>query len=169
MPNLHQPGKNQSVLLDILHELTRELDADAILQKAVQSLARLGYWPNIGISVLTPDGRFWQTRASAQYSPGQVSALYPLDSGVIGRAYRTGQLQHIPDIRLDPDFITGESIHPAGSELAVPIRFEGQALGVLNLESPLKDVFTQPDIEFAVSIADAIAIALKNAQRFTAL
>ena len=67
--------------------------------------------------------------------------------GVIARAARTGESQLVPDTRVDedyiPTFIDGKTTTP--SELAVPIKSNGNVIGVINLESPMLDGFSVDD------------------------
>ena len=160
---------HQSVLYDMLRQLSRELDLDVIIQKAVYAIVQLNRWQSVGISLPTADGLYWQTRAEDRMAAGEVGVYHPIHSGVIGRTYRTGEIQLVPDVRADPDFFLGEDVDTVGSEMSIPIIFDGQTLGVMNLESDLREQFDRKDVAFAQSITAIIAIALKNAQRFAAL
>jgi PAS domain S-box-containing protein len=162
-------ASRQSVLYDVLRQLTRELDPDVIIQKAVSAIVQLNRWHSVGISLPSADGLFWQTRAEDRMPPGEVGVNHPIHSGVVGRAYRTGEIQLVPDVRADPDFFLGENVENVGSEMAIPIIFDHQTLGVMNLESDQRENFDHKDVAFAQSITAIIAIALTNAQRFTAL
>jgi PAS domain S-box-containing protein len=164
----HSPPR-QSALYNVLHQLTSELDPDVIIQKAVQAIVQINCWQSVGISLPTADGQFWQTRAEDRMAPGEVGKYHPIHSGVIGRAYRSGEFQLVANVRADPDFFLGEDVAAVGSELAIPIIFNGLVLGVINLESDQQAMFGRDDIAFAESISAIIAIALKNAQRFAAL
>ena len=159
----------QGVFTAMLDELTRELDEDVILQQALRAIIRLGRWQSIGLSLLCADGRHWQTRAEDRLDPGQVGTAHPLETGVVGRAYRTGQVQLVPDVHVDHDFFFPEGLATIASELVVPISFDGQVIGALNLESDQPNAFGPVDLDFAQAIARILAIALKNAQRFNAL
>jgi diguanylate cyclase (GGDEF)-like protein len=57
-----------------------------------------------------------------------------LDRGVIGRAVRSGSVQHVPDVTADPDYVQG--MRGMVSELVLPIHAGGEVVGVLNLEAP---------------------------------
>ncbi len=160
---------HQSIVYSMLERLTRELDPDMIVQQALRSILQLDRWQSVGISLPTPDGRFWQTRAEDRMAPGEVGVCHPIDVGVIGRAYQTGELQLVPDVRVDPDFFLGEGVAQVGSELVIPIIFDGQVIGAINLESAQTAAFDQDDVAFAISISQILAIALKNSQRFTSL
>jgi diguanylate cyclase (GGDEF)-like protein len=78
------------------------------------------------IYVLEHD-RLW---CVAQKGYDQIRDGFPLDRGIMARAVRTGELQFVPDVTLDPDFVAALSdLH---SEIAVPV---GDRLGVLNIET----------------------------------
>jgi PAS domain S-box-containing protein len=153
----------------VLHQLTSELDPDVIIQKAVSAIIQINCWQSVGISLPSADGQHWQTRAEDRMAPGELGKYHPIYSGVIGRAYRTGETQLVANVQADPDFFLGEDVGSIGSELAIPISFNDQVLGVMNLECDQPEVFGPDDVTFAQSIAAIIAIALKNAQRFAAL
>ena len=157
--------RRYATLFDFSHQLTRELEADAITQQAVSAITELGYWQSIAISLLSSDGKSFQDSAHNMMEK-DLFAPHPIDAGIVGRAYRTSEIQHIPDTSADLDFFGSEETQ---SELAVPIKFEEQVFGVLNLESDQCGAFSEWDIAFAQSIAGTIAVALKNAEQFTFL
>jgi|GEM_PF-2706725 len=85
----------------------------------------------------------------------------PIGRGVVGRAARTGVVQVVLDVSRDPDFVR---INPATrAELAAPIRFGEQVLGVLNLESPHPSALRDLE-DVVVTLADQIAGALRMAR-----
>jgi signal transduction histidine kinase len=90
--------------------------------------------------------------------------VQPVENGVVGRAYATGQTQHVPDVRQDPDYVSGSPI--IRSELAVPLRRGDQILGVLNIESDSLDGFSEDDVRLAESLAEAVALAMTNASLY---
>ncbi|MFO7634481.1 MAG: PAS domain S-box protein [Caldilinea sp.] len=160
-------SSQQPMLYQFLSELTSQLDPDVIAWKAVNLLLGLNRWQSIGISMPSPDGQSWQTRAEDRMVEGEFGAFHSVDSGVIGRAYRTGEIQHVPDVTRDPSFFLGEDVTQVGSELAVPIKHKDRVLGVLNLESDQPYAFGADDISFAASLTEAIALALENARLYS--
>ncbi len=71
--------------------------------------------------------------------------------GVAGRCARTGQAQLVKDVRIDPDYVTGNDA--VRSEYLVPIRHRARLLGVLNLESADPGLFSPG----ACAMFDAVA------------
>jgi diguanylate cyclase (GGDEF)-like protein len=65
---------------------------------------------------------YWQTRDGI-----------PPTSGIIGRAFRTGDEVLVEDVRRSPDYL--EAIPGVLVELAVPVRCGGKVVGVVNAES----------------------------------
>lgn len=59
--------------------------------------------------------------------------LWPVQAGVVGRCFRTGETQWVQAADQDHDYAT---VNPrVQAELAVPIRFRERVFGVLNLET----------------------------------
>jgi diguanylate cyclase (GGDEF)-like protein len=89
---------------------------------------------------------------------------WSIERGVVGLCVRSGRTLLIPDVSLEPSYIP---LNPGvKSELVVPIRFQGQVLGALNLESSSPDVFGPANVlafeAFAVQVAGAIHMASVN-------
>lgn len=56
--------------------------------------------------------------------------------GVVWRAARTGQGQFVEDVRSDPDYLMSDAeVH---SEIAVPVRRQGEVALVLDVEFPAR-------------------------------
>jgi len=96
---------------------------------------------------------------------------WSVELGVVGRAFRTGVEQWLPAVQLDPDYTR---VNPrVVCELAVPIRFRKQTLGVLNLESAEVESFGGMERLAIRTLCDqaagAIHLALTNQQLELAL
>jgi len=79
-----------------------------------------------------------------------------------GRAVRTGRTQLVNDTSGDPDYFPGDGAdrYTMLSELCVPLVYEGEALGTINLESRRPGRFTAEDVEVAEAFAGEIAGAV---------
>lgn len=94
------------------------------------------------------------------YKPGpQTTPKLPLDGpGITIRSIREGRTIYVPDVNVDPDFVKGDI--EAKSELVAPFRLRGRIIGVLNLESLLRDGFSAEDIKLAEALASHISATL---------
>lgn len=81
--------------------------------------------------------------------------------GITGRTFLTGKPQLVNDVSIDPDYIVSEPTTSAN--LAVPIFVEGQVAGVIVLDHPQKDAFTEEDLQVLSSLAAQAGLALRNA------
>lgn len=87
---------------------------------------------------------------------------YPLDGpGVTVRAVNTGEIQYIPDVSKDPDYVNQYS-DVVSSELAVPVKIRGEVVAVLNVESEKYDAFTHEDQELVHILAEHAASSLER-------
>lgn len=87
-------------------------------------------------------------RWGAGEDTGQVIVgewLVDLD-GVCGRAFRTGDVVLVPDVRLEPDYRTFPGSRTR-SELAVAVSAHGRPIGVVNIESPWIGHYGIEDLE----------------------
>jgi diguanylate cyclase (GGDEF)-like protein len=83
---------------------------------------------------------------------------WPVSRGIVGRCIRMAQTQFVLDVTQDPEYV---DVNPSVvSELAVPIRFRDEVLGVLNLESRTSDVFTPANVLAFEAFADQVAGAI---------
>jgi len=69
----------------------------------------------------------------------------PLDKGVCGAAARTKEIQIVPDVHLFPGHVACDGA--SASEIVLPLIRENQVLGVLDLDSPMKERFSREDAE----------------------
>ena len=98
-------------------------------------------------------------------------------TGVIGRVMRTGQLQLVPDVTLDPDYRSAND--GVRSEISAPLFAGGELIGVVNLEDPQVGGFDEADRSTLVLVAERLAGAIalgrdrraltERAARFAAL
>ncbi len=96
--------------------------------------------------------------------PQIVHTAWPIASGVVGRAVRTGRSFFLTDVRTDPDYV---ALSPdTRSEMVVLLRKEDRILGVINLESPEVGRFDQATLDFISQLATQAVIALDNAQLY---
>jgi PAS domain S-box-containing protein len=85
---------------------------------------------------------------------------------VIGRVARTGEPELLPDVTVDPDFLS--AARGVVSEITVPITKDDQVLGVLNVESTDVSPLTESDLCLLSSMAHQVSVAIQNAQLYQA-
>ncbi len=87
-----------------------------------------------------------------------------IERGIMGRVVRTGQMSRVRDVRADPDY---RGILPATrSQLTIPIVREGASIGLINLESPEPDAFSDEQVAFVTRLLDHASVAIANARLY---
>ncbi|KJV09361.1 hypothetical protein VZ95_11945 [Elstera litoralis] len=76
----------------------------------------------------------------------------PVGRGVCGTAIAEGKTQVVPDVHAFPGHIACDAA--SRSELVIPLLWDGRALGVLDLDSPLPDRFDAQDTAGCATLID---------------
>ncbi len=164
-------AQRQATLYGVLRAVGDQLAPEAVARAAVEAIGQLvgtqATWPSVSIALPDRDRQAWVNYAARGSLTASLGRRLPMSHGIIGRAFRTGQPQYVPEVEADADYVEG---HPTShSELAVPMRRGERVLGVLNLESERPGAFTPEDMLLAESLADAVAFALDNANLYQAI
>jgi CheY-like chemotaxis protein len=90
----------------------------------------------------------------------------PEGEGVTGFVAATGRPHLCPDTGADPLYLPGAA--GARSSLTVPLIYQDQVVGTLNVESPEPDAFGPDDVRFAELFAREVAEALHTLELLSA-
>jgi GAF domain-containing protein len=158
-------------LLELVSQVARsaldDLPQEVLLHRVLALLA--ARYTAIEATVLLESGLKGHLEVAAHIGGSSPSTLrgklWPIERGVVGRCFRTGEPQRIGDVERDPDYT---AVNPAvRAELAVPIRGRERVFGVLNLEADNPAAFDELNRLLLRTLADQIgtAIELALAQR----
>ncbi len=166
---IHQSLSQRAAILEMINRLSQgALDAHG-LEQAMSNIAhflRDRFDLVICLVLLLETHKPYlkvQARAGVSFGQDSPGTQWPLDRGILGRAARTGESQFVPDVSKDNDYIVGNEA--VRSEFVVPIRCNGQFLGLLNLESANIELFS----EFNRNAIESIALQLGSTINAVAL
>ncbi len=116
------------------------------------------------IYLRTQDGNFEQRAAWGPKSPDGIEIINPLrlepGEGIVGWAALTQDTQLVEDTTADDRYVP--DVGARGSELAVPIVFAGETLGVIDSEHGDKHFFTETDADVVAAIAAIVAGMIRS-------
>jgi L-methionine (R)-S-oxide reductase len=151
------------LLASVAQRLSAVLDPEALMLTAAQTIqARMNH-TYVAVVVLDEDGApvgRWAGRTGVgRRSPGR--ALGP-PGGVIGRAIRRKAPQVVKDVAQDPDYLA--DVSGTRSEMVVPLLEGGVAVGAIDFQSEAEDAFDLDDVVAGETVAEFLAVALRNAR-----
>lgn len=143
-------------------------DIDVVLDRAADAIHELLQFENVDIPLVDPADRgvlVVNARAGESRRCNlQDGRRLPITNGVMGAAARERRTQRVDDITLDPRYIPPPGQSPHGAELAVPILFGDEVLGVLNVEGTR--AFDELDQQSLEVIAEHLALAIRSTRLF---
>lgn len=159
-----------TALQRISRQLSSTLELDRLLPMIIEETVTATPAANGSLLLLDEQTGKLSLRASFGYTDDQVIAYQELDfdeaETITGTVFRTGKPVIIPDVSQVPNYYC--IVPETRSELAVPIRSGDDVVGVLDLEARALSAFSEEDIRFLEAIAEQAALALANAQLYTA-
>lgn len=88
------------------------------------------------------------------------------DTGLVPLAARSVKPQVINNVKESPDHFENPLLKETRAEMTLPMRVGSQLVGVLDLQSIQVDRFGEDDVRVFTSLAEQIAVAIRNAQLF---
>jgi signal transduction histidine kinase len=120
---------------------------------------------HVAILLLESEGNTLCLEAGVGYPPDLIGNLrLELGQGITGYVARYGQPALVPDVRLDPRYYEGTP--DTRSELCVPLVVGPWVIGVLNVESPQPNAFTEDDQRLLSTLASNLAVLVERARLF---
>ena len=151
----------------LLHHITTSAASGTTLEEALDSAVR-GLQVTLGgdrVSILMPDAekKNLTFHASVGYSEEAIRNMtIPIGSGITGWSAAHQRLLRVDDVRKDPRYIQISA--NTRSELAIPLIFRNELLGVLNVESEEVAAYDEHDEEMLGTLAGSLAAIIANAR-----
>lgn len=97
---------------------------------------------------------------------GGHSLSLDLTNGLVIRAYHSGKIVRVDDVRQSSDWLPNILLPDTRSEMAVPIMVDGQVLGVLDVQENRVAGFDEGDASLLKTLANQVAVALRNSRLY---
>jgi GAF domain-containing protein len=168
--DLQKRAKHLALVTEVSRDITTILDLDELLQKVASLIQeRLGY-PHVHLFSVHPNRRrIYHEAGSGRRGSALEGYSLDLDSpiGLIPWVASHGESVISNDVTIEPRYKPSE-LPPENtlSELVVPLTYDGQVLGVLDIQAEYKGAFTEDDRLICEALADNIAAAIHNADLY---
>ncbi len=87
-------------------------------------------------------------------------------TGIVGAVAENGKARIALDVGSDATYFDNPDLPQTRSEMALPLNFRGETIGILDVQSVKPGAFTESDASTLSILADQIAIAIENARLF---
>jgi len=159
--------------LQFISEISRIISAEQQLDILLPLITRLISerfdFYHAGIFFVDETRRF--ARLQAANSEGGQKMLarrhqLEIGTGLVGTVMQTGKPRIALDVGTDAVFFNNPDLPNTRSEMALPLNYRGDTIGVLDVQSTQPNAFTESDANTLSILADQIAIAIQNARLF---
>jgi len=145
-------------------------DLDTLLPRIAQVVSEQFNVYHTGIFLLDDKREFAILRASnSEGGKKMMTREHKLEvgqTGIVGFVTATGQPRIASDVGADAAFFNNPDLPNTHSEITLPLRYAGQIIGALDVQSSESNAFDQDDIEVLITLADQVATAIKNTLMF---
>ena len=150
----------------LLHHITTTAASGTTLEEALESAVN-GLQVTLGgdrvtILLANREKNSLEVKASTGYAEDITKLNIPIGEGITGWSAAHKRPLRIKNVNEDSRYILVSS--NTRSELAIPLVYRNELLGVLNVESELADAYTENDEEMLGTLGGSLAAIIANAR-----
>ena len=160
--HLDKKARKLTAIFEISKALNEQSDPAVLFQLIVDRATELMGASSGSIIRMDPESGTLLIEAERGLGPEVKNAIrLRVGEGVTGWVAREGEPLLVPDVRNDSRYVQA---NPAvRSEMAVPVKWGSEVMGVINLDHYQVGGFSEEDLELLTAFANAAAVALRNA------
>ena len=153
------------VLNDVSREISSILDVEELLRRTAELVKRVVDYQILSIMLYDEEQEIFRHRLDVKHGQrvqGKLRAA--ATEGLVGAAATLREPVLVPDVTADPRYLM---VNPeTRSELAIPMIHKGKVIGVLDLESPQLNYFTEGHVQTLSILAANLAVSVENARLY---
>ncbi len=167
---LKQRAAQLALINDIGSKVAAMLELDTVLDRAAHLVQGVFKYHHVAMFLLEND--VLKLRALS----GSYELYFPVDhtqqpsEGINGWVATHGKIVVANDVTLEPRYtslIAEYSVTQA--ELCLPIKIANQTVGILDIQSPHKHLFTENDVMAMETLTNQLAVAIENARLYESI
>src|SRR5215471_19862548 len=154
------------LLLEVADVVNTTLDLDTTLRRVAELVRKVIDYEIFGILLLNEKTQDLRMRFQVGYTREVAERMrIKVGEGVTGIAAQRREAILVGDVSEDPRYISGAP--NVRSELAVPLIIKNRLIGVIDIESPQPNHFTEEHKQLLTLIASRMAIGIENSRLYT--
>ncbi|MGQ9619271.1 MAG: GAF domain-containing protein, partial [Candidatus Aminicenantia bacterium] len=165
--NLIKSIKELSTLYKISQELSAILNLDELLHRIIINLKSLVPFDSGGILIYNPSLNALEVKAYLGPKNDSFKGILRVGEGLTGTCFKNRKPIIVGDVRKDRRYVEGAP--GALSEIVVPLIFQDETIGVLNLESRNLNAYNEEHLRILKFFSSLISLSIRNAMLFEEL
>ena len=159
-------SKIDPLLLEVADVVNTTLDLDTTLRRVAELVRKVIDYEIFGILLLNEKTQELRFRFQVGYAREVAERVrVRVGEGVTGIAAQRREAILVDDVSKDPRYIS--AVPNVRSELAVPLIVKNRLIGVIDIESPQPNHFTEEHKRLLTLIASRMAVGIENARLYT--
>jgi sigma-B regulation protein RsbU (phosphoserine phosphatase) len=159
-------SKVDPLLLEVADVVNTTLDLDTTLRRVAELVRKVIDYEIFAILLLNEKSQELYFRFQVGYAPEVAERMrIKVGDGVTGIAAQRREAILVDDVSEDPRYIS--AVPNVRSELAVPLIIKNRLIGVIDIESPQPNHFTEEHKRLLTLIASRMAVGIENARLYT--
>jgi phosphoserine phosphatase RsbU/P len=159
-------SKIDPLLLEVADVVNTTLDLDTTLRRVAELVRKVIDYEIFGILLLNEKTQELRMRFQVGYTREVAERMrIKVGEGVTGIAAQRREAILVDDVSKDPRYIS--AVPNVRSELAVPLIIKNRLIGVIDIESPQPNHFTEEHKRLLTLIASRMAVGIENARLYT--
>jgi sigma-B regulation protein RsbU (phosphoserine phosphatase) len=163
---LYRRSVRQARALQLLNEISREMSSVLVLNELLRKIGtltkRLIDYHRFSILLADEQAQAFNTVISLKQDEHEPErGMVHFGQGIVADLRQTVV---VPDVTKDPRYVL---VNPeTRSEMTIPLIYRGRVIGVVDLESPRLNYFSEDHARVFSTLAPQIAIAIENARLY---
>jgi len=159
-------SKVDPLLLEVADVVNTTLDLDTTLRRVAELVRKVIDYEIFGILLLNEKTQELYFRFQVGYAREIAERMrIKVGEGVTGIAAQRREAILVDDVSKDPRYIS--AVPNVRSELAVPLIVKNRLIGVIDIESPEPNHFTEEHKRLLTLIGSRMAVGIENARLYT--
>lgn len=163
---LRQRLRRAELLAHVTRVIHSSLEPREALQRILDEAVQLVGATSGSVCLVNPTTGFLEIEAANGLPPDAAKLRLRVGEGITGWVARTGRTARVGNVAADRRYVPVRT--PVVSELALPLRMNGEVRGVLNVDSDRLDAFSASDEELLAELATLATQAIQNSWVFEA-